>query len=142
MVLIQTKATNRKKNEEEEGPGEEIDLHDFSDEQRDQDRVENLEDTPVQIAMTEILDAKRIYGFCREIKSSQDRNTSRFVELEDGVLRRISLHDEENLQIVLPYVIRPRLFNLTHCKTVGKPGQKRMYSRIRKASTGQIWRWM
>lgn len=133
LVLTQARAANRENEEEEEITEEEVEIFDVWDKLSDQDRVANLEDTPVPINITEILDALRTDGFGKEIRSKQDRSASRLVEPEDGLLRRVSADDEKNLQIVMPEVICPRLLNLTHhYNSAGYPGKKRMYSRLKK----------
>lgn len=76
------------------------------------------------ITVTEILDAQRIDALCKQILYGPDRGTRRFVETEQGVLRMVSPNYEENLQIVMPEVLHPRLHNITHhCKTAGNPGK-------------------
>lgn len=85
-------------NEEEEETPEEADiLYDVRDDLSDQDRVENLEDTPVPISITELRDVQKIDEFCKEVLSRKDRGTSLFVDTEYGVLRRVSLNDIKNL---------------------------------------------
>lgn len=66
------------------------------------------------ITVTEILDVQRIDEFCKEIMSRKDHGTSRLVENEYAALRKVSPDEDENLQLVLPEVLRPRLVNLTH----------------------------
>lgn len=92
--MTRRKATSREEEEEEGTTDEEVDLYDIWDELRDQDLVQNLEDTPVPITVTEILYAQRINYFCKEILSRQDSGKRRLVKTVDGVLRRLSPDDE------------------------------------------------
>lgn len=63
----------------------------------------------------------------------QDRNTSRFIDTNDGLFRRIAPDEEDIKQIFLPHVLHPRLLNLSHhSKQIGHPGQRRMYEKFRQ----------
>lgn len=114
MVFTRAQAASRENEEEEESTEEAVDIYDFWDKRSDPDHVEKMEDTPVPIKMTEILDAQRVDDFCEEILARKDRGTSWIVETEDGVLRRAHPDNEGDLQIVMPKVLRPRLLNITH----------------------------
>lgn len=90
---------------------------------------------PVTVA--EILDEQGIDEFCKEIISGKGCGTSGFVENEDGVLRRVSLDNEENLQSLIPEVLRPKFPNLTHhSKSAEHPGQERVYAMLNKRLYG------
>lgn len=72
-----------------------------------------LEDTPVPIKLTGILDVQRIDGIYKLILSMPYYITSRLVETKDRLIHRVSKNDEEDLQIFMNDVLRPRLLALT-----------------------------
>lgn len=132
MAFPRDQTESRENEEEEETAKEGVDPHDNWDELRDQDRVENLVDTPVPITTTEILDLQRMDGLFKEIISNKYHDKSRFVETKDGELSRVPPGDVENLQIEMPEVLRPMLLNLTHhWKTVGHPRQNGIYATLK-----------
>lgn len=124
LVLNRSQAATREEEKDGETPEEEVGLHDVWDELSDQNRAENLENIPIPISGTEIVDAQRIDNFFKEILPRRDPGTSVFVETEDEVPRRLSQDDGDNFQIITPEVLRPRLQNCWH------PGQKIMYTRL------------
>lgn len=67
------------------------------------------------------------------IWANQRNGDSRFIESEDGVLRRISPEDSTFRQIVVPLSLRPRLLNLEHHALIsGHPGQRLMCAKLRR----------
>lgn len=54
LVFHRAQAANLEYEEEEENTGQELDIYDVWDALSDQDRVDNLEYTPVTITVTEI----------------------------------------------------------------------------------------
>lgn len=111
LVLTRAHSSRHKTYEDQETPEEEVDLCDVWDELRYQYRVKNLDNTPLAIKVTNIPDAPIIDAFFEESLPRKDLGTRLFVETEDGVLRRVSPDDSENIQIFMPEVRCPRLPN-------------------------------
>lgn len=117
LVLNREQSPSSENAEEEKATEEDVVLYDIREEQRDHDWLKNIEDTPVPIRMTDILDAQRADDLCKETLYRKDPETRRIVEKRRSATK-VSPHKWENIQSVIPEVLHPRFLILTHhCKS-------------------------